>query len=60
MTERKKKIGRPSLPKNEKKRVFSLRLSAIELNAIERAALSVGEPVTTWARKALLSAARLA
>lgn len=53
-----KKIGRPKLPKNEKKTVFSLRLSAIEATQIERAAKQAGEPVTRWARTALLAASR--
>jgi hypothetical protein len=54
---KKKRMGRPPLPKNEAKKVFSLRLSAIEQNRIETAAKRAGEPVTQWARTALLRAA---
>ncbi len=57
MTERKKKMGRPALPKNEKKKVFSLRLSAIEQRHVERAAEKAGKTVSLWARDTLLGAA---
>jgi predicted HicB family RNase H-like nuclease len=56
MTE-KKKIGRPKLPKGEAKKVFSLRFSKPEREQIKHAAKKAGEPVTKWAREALLRAA---
>jgi len=56
MTETKKKIGRPKLPKNEARKVFSLRFSAIERKRIEDAADKAKQPVTQWARETLLAA----
>jgi len=57
MTQKKKaKMGRPKLPKDEKRRVFSLRLSKPEWEQIKHAAKKAGEPETRWARKALLAA----
>lgn len=56
MTKR-KKIGRPKLPKGEGKKVFSIRLSKHERDKIKHAAGKAGEPLTKWARKALLAAA---
>ena len=58
MTEKKKsKMGRPKLPKDEKRKVFSLRVSKQEWGRIKDAAKKAGEPETRWARKALLAAA---
>jgi hypothetical protein len=51
-----KKMGRPKLPKNKAKAVFSLRLSPPDLQQIESAAKRAGEPVTRWARETLLAA----
>ncbi len=58
MTEKKKsKMGRPTLPKDEKRKVFSLRFSKPEREKIKAAAKRAGEPMTKWAREALLAAA---
>jgi hypothetical protein len=58
MTQKKKsKMGRPKLPKDEKRKVFSLRVSKQEWGMIKDAAEKAGEPETRWARKALLAAA---
>jgi hypothetical protein len=58
MTQKKKsKMGRPKLPKDEKRKVFSLRVSKPEWERISHAAKKAGEPETRWARKALLAAA---
>ena len=58
MTEKKKsKMGRPKLPKDEKRKVFSLRVSKPEWERIRAAAKKEGEPETRWARKTLLAAA---
>ncbi|MGA3172571.1 MAG: hypothetical protein ABSE62_16335 [Chthoniobacteraceae bacterium] len=58
MTQKKKaKMGRPKLPKDEKRKVFSLRVSKPEWQKISDAAKKAGEPETRWARKALLAAA---
>jgi len=54
---KKKKLGRPKLPKGEAKKIFSLRLSKPERDKIKQAAKLAGAPVTKWARKALLAAA---
>lgn len=54
---KKKKMGRPKLPKGEDKKVFSLRLSKHERDKIKDAAEKAGEPLTKWARKTLLKAA---
>jgi predicted HicB family RNase H-like nuclease len=56
MTKKKNKMGRPKLPKGEAKKIFSLRLSKHERDAIQEAAKKAGEKVTKWARKALLKA----
>lgn len=50
--------GRPKLPDNESKQVFSLRLSAIEKQAIETASTKSGKKAREWAREILLEAAR--
>jgi hypothetical protein len=58
---RETKMGRPMLPKIEKRAKFiTTRLSPPEYNEIELAARSAGENKTTWARKKLLAAARRA
>jgi len=58
MTQKKKaKMGRPKLPKDEKRQVFSLRVSKAEWGKIKDAAKKAGEPETRWARKAILAAA---
>jgi len=58
MTEKKKsKMGRPKLPKDEKRKVFSLRVSKPEWARIKDAAQKAGKPETRWAREALLAAA---
>ena len=56
MTKR-KKIGRPKLPKGEAKKVFSLRFSKHEREKIKAAAKKADRPITKWAREALLAAA---
>jgi len=50
-------MGRPTLPKNEKRKVFSLRFSKPEREQIKKAAKKADQPVTKWAREALLRAA---
>ncbi|MEP6671889.1 MAG: hypothetical protein ABJF10_22195 [Chthoniobacter sp.] len=57
MTQKKKKMGRPKLPKDEGKKVFSVRLSKHERDKVKEAAGKAGESPSKWARKALLSAA---
>jgi hypothetical protein len=55
------KIGRPTLPKKEKRGKFiTTRLSPPEYEEIKVAARESGEAKTTWARKKLLAAARRA
>jgi hypothetical protein len=55
------KVGRPMLPKKEKRAKFiTARLSPPEYEEIKRAARESGEAKTTWARKKLLAAARRA
>jgi len=57
MTENKKsKMGRPKLPKDEKRKVFSLRVSKQEWGRIKDAAKKAGKPETKWARETLLAA----
>lgn len=55
---KKKKMGRPPLPKGEVRAVFSVRFSNAEKATVEKAAKRAGEPVTRWARNALLAAAQ--
>lgn len=57
MTKKKSKMGRPKLPKSDKRKVFSLRFSKHEREKIEHAAEKAGRPVTKWARETLLAAA---
>jgi len=55
------KMGRPALPKKEKRGKFlSTRLSPPEYAEIESAVRSSGETKTEWIRKKLLAAARRA
>jgi hypothetical protein len=55
------KMGRPSLPKKEKRALFiSTRVSPPEMQEIEAAIKSAGEAKTEWVRKKLLAAARRA
>ena len=51
-----KRMGRPRLPKNQAKEVFSLRLADNERKAIEAAAKRAGQKATEWARNAMLGA----
>jgi hypothetical protein len=51
------KIGRPKLPKEEKKQVFPIRLSDLERRSIEAAATAVGQKTGEWARNTMLRAA---
>jgi hypothetical protein len=55
------KMGRPALPKSEKRGKFvSTRLSPPEYAEIEQAVKASGEAKTEWIRKKLLAAARRA
>lgn len=50
------KIGRPSIPKQERKAEFiSVRLTTAERHDIEKAAEKDGTPTTQWARATLLA-----
>ena len=52
-------MGRPPLADREgvKRSTFSIRITASERAAIERAAQAEGESASEWARRILLSAA---
>ena len=52
------KLGRPKLPKNKARKVFSLRFSKDELSAMERTAKRVGKKVREWARNCLIDNSR--
>ena len=55
------KMGRPALPKKEKRGQFvSTRLSILEYSEIETAIKASGDGKTEWIRKKLLAAARRA
>ncbi len=55
------KIGRPKLPKKEKRAEYvTTRVSPAEYVEIEKAAEASGEMMGTWARKKLLASARRA
>jgi hypothetical protein len=55
------KVGRPMLPKKEKRgRFISTRLSPVEYAEVEQAIKASGEAKTEWVRKKLLAAARRA
>lgn len=53
----KKKVGRPKLKAKERKEIFPLRLSAVELDAMKEAAKD--QPLSQWMRKTLLAATPL-
>ena len=56
-----KSVGRPALPKKEKRGKFiSTRLSPVEYDEIEKAIAGSGETKTEWVRKKLIAAARRA
>jgi hypothetical protein len=55
------KMGRPMLPKKEKRSLFvSTRVSPDEMKEIETAIKASGEAKTEWVRMKLLAAARRA
>jgi len=55
------KVGRPALPKKEKRgRFVSTRLSPPEYDEIEQAIKVSGDSKTEWVRKKLIAAARRA
>lgn len=55
------KVGRPALPKKEKKGVFvSARVSPDEYREIVQAAKDAGMPKARWVRTKLIAAARRA
>jgi hypothetical protein len=55
------KVGRPALPKKEKRGVFvSTRVSPLEYREIMDAVKNSGDSKTNWIRKKLLAAARRA
>jgi hypothetical protein len=55
------KVGRPALPKKEKRgRFISTRLSPPEYAEVEQAIRTSGESKTEWVRMKLLAAARRA
>ena len=55
------KVGRPMLPKKEKRGKFiSTRLSPVEYAEVEQAIKASGEAKTEWVRKKILAAARRA
>jgi hypothetical protein len=55
------KVGRPTLPKKEKRaRFISTRVSPPEYDEITRAARESGDAKTQWVRKKLIAAARRA
>lgn len=54
------KIGRPSIPKQERKAEFiSVRLTPAERKEIEQSAERDGTPTTRWAREVLLAKHRI-
>jgi hypothetical protein len=57
ITQNKMKRGRPKLPPNETKSVFTLRFSNDELTALQRAASRSAMKLRAWATKLLLDAA---
>jgi hypothetical protein len=55
------KVGRPALPKKEKRGKFiSTRVSLLEYQEIHEAIHASGESKTAWVRKRLIAAARRA
>jgi hypothetical protein len=56
-----KKVGRPTIPKTERRALFlSTRVSQEEYAEIEAAVKTSGEAKTEWIRKKLIAAARRA
>ena len=56
---KRRKPGRPKLPKEERKAaIFSVRLSPEERDQVERAAQASNKKAAAWARDVLLEAAR--
>lgn len=54
-----KRMGRPPLAKKERKAAhLSVRLTEAEHREAERAAKDAGLPLSEWARRAVLAAAR--
>jgi hypothetical protein len=51
-----KKLGRPKLPKSEKKQVFPLRFSRSELAGFQRAARAAGKGLREWISETLIHA----
>jgi hypothetical protein len=52
----KKPIGRPKLPKDQAKEVFTLRLSPAEKALVMATAITVAQKPGEWARNVLLTA----
>jgi hypothetical protein len=57
MKEKKRKAGRPKLPKGQVKNVIAIRLSETERTAAEQAAKKRGLSLSEWVRTLLLSGA---
>ena len=60
MSEPKKKMGRPPLPKGEARELFTMRLSPNEKALYSAAADAAKEPLADWMRNALTRAAKRA
>ena len=54
---KKPKLGRPSLPKDDVKQVFPIRLSRFERHVVEKAARKAGLRASEWARSVMLASA---
>jgi len=52
------KIGRPKLPKDKAKKLFPLRLSDVERDALQKAADKESMKLPDWVRKTLADAAK--
>ncbi len=55
MTKKRIRRGRPRLPDEETRKLFSVRMSEQERSKIESAAKASGEKISQWARKQLLA-----
>src|SRR6266498_4057449 len=55
MTKNRIRRGRPRLPDEETRKLFSLRMPEQERSKIESAAKASGEKISQWARKQLLA-----
>src|SRR6266542_6995968 len=55
MTKKRIRRGRPRLPDEETRKLFSLRMSEQERSKIESAAKASGEKISQWATKQLLA-----